>query len=278
MIYTTKAYAKIQEYEQYFRYEEEPALFCFDIQGHTAISLPKSPVGGVCFFSEDQQEFENHWHELENQLVEKKVKEIILTISPDYYKGSVPATWLATIGATIETKEISQFLKLEGDLADKIHQMERRILNKPKLFEIREESPEWLEEIHTFIAHCRSQQDLVINIGLKPLKRLFETFPNNYQLFTARKNGQLIGAVVMVVPTDQIAYYFLPATDHDQKSANVMVHLIQYIYDYYQKRNFEYIDLGISSQNGEPQTSLIRFKENMGGILTSRNTWKKQLQ
>jgi len=276
MIYCDQDYARVQLYTNYFRYQTDSALFCFEIKKDYGISLPKSPVGGFCFFGENQRKIIQEIQQLETELHKHDVNKLKVTTTPEYYPGHITKDVMLAAGFQEEVSEISHFISIENNKwTHRLHPMEKRILKKRTDFTI---SPDQnLEEVHEFIAQCRIAQGLTISIELEIFLNLFETFPSAYKIFSARKHGKLISAVVTVAATDQIAYYFLPATDPAHKTGSPMVHLINYICEWYQQQGFKLLDLGISSEQGKPQTSLITFKERMGGIRTSRITYTKDL-
>jgi hypothetical protein len=45
-----------------------------------------------------------------------------------------------------------------------------------------------------------------------------------------------------------------------------MAFLIQNLYEFAVSNHYKYIDLGVSSIRNQPQSGLITFKENLGGI------------
>jgi len=277
MIYCSKKYEEIQNYKNFIRIEGEQGEFCFIIEDQLAISLPKSPIGGIQYDGFKESDFITEWTSVELQLQDLGVNKIELTIAPNFYDFSIPTNWLLNFGYQITTEEITHFIPLYGNLTEKIHPMENRILQKERAFILGIEGIESLDEVHQFIAKCRRKQGLTINIHIETLRKSLESFPESYHIFTARLYEKLIAAVVTVVVDEKVVYYFLPATDYQFKSLSPMVHLISYIFTYYQQQEYKLIDFGISSQNGVPQDGLIQFKERMGGIKSSRFTFQKEL-
>ncbi|MEQ8471922.1 MAG: GNAT family N-acetyltransferase [Marinoscillum sp.] len=213
---------------------------------------------------------------MENSLKNLGVNEIYITQPQSVYR-SIPKGWMKDIGFNVEQTEIGHYLPLKGDLINRIHQMERRKLKTSKTYYVSQEGHENLAEIHQFLSVCRKHQDLNINVTLESLQSQVESFPNQYRIFSARKDAELMSAVIMNAATENIAYYFLPGTLPKFKKFSPMVGLIGHIYRDYQNEGFEYIDFGISSVDEVPQRSLITFKEHMGGIRNERITYFKQL-
>lgn len=276
-VYCLEQYAKVQNYDQYFRFESEFGMFCFEVKDHLAHSLPKCPIGGSVIWTKEYAQFSNKLMDVEYQLRQAGAREIVVTTNPEFYPTHIPAEWMLDQGYLAKFTEITHFLPISDSFKNRLHTMQKRHLSRKPDFELLLETADSLNEIHDFISKCRKQQNLEINISLEKLQQLFQELPEKYDLFTARQANQIISAVVCVRATSHIAYYFLPATDNNSKAQSPMVHLLAFIHEFYQNLGFEKIDLGISSQKGAPQNSLIEFKERMGGIRSSRITWKKQL-
>lgn len=277
-IYFLQKYAQLQQYQSFQIFHSASSLLSVEIREGRAVSLPKSPIGGFFTTETDLSEFHKFFQRTSQALRIMGARSLRIIQAPEIYPLSVSPDWLMQCGFTIETVDFSHYLELKGVLQDRIHLMEQRKLRKNPPLDLSIESAERLEEFHSFISLCRQQKGLTINISFPMLKAQFEAFPDRYLLFGARRHGELVSAVVVTIPVPGIAYYFLPATLEQYKTESPMVHLMDFLYSYFQQRHFRYIDLGISSIQGNPQTSLIRFKENMGGILTRRVTYERTLE
>ena len=278
MLYCHDDYAKVQRFQSYHRFHSEHIVFCVECIDHKAICLPKSPIGGLSCFNGRKSDFLQFYEKSERSLAQNGVSSLEITLPPDYYQGVPDKSWLEPLGFSERVSEISHYIPLEGPLWRKIHTMQQRKLKQAPAFDLTLKSASALRSVYDFIAQCRKNQGLEINMNFDTLEQLFQTFPDRYQIFTAERNGTLLAAAIMVIPIEGVVYYFLPATAPAHKTESPMVHLIDYLYQYYQERGFQYIDLGISSVNTVPQKSLITFKERMGGIRTTRSTFVKSLQ
>lgn len=274
--YFTPQYAQIHQLQTFQKIHSECAQVSFFIDNDRAVSMPKSPIGGFFIENAHKADFLDFLGKAEKALRAMGVKSMEVVQAPHFYPGAVSPTILELIGFHREVAEITHYIPIDGKLEERMHSMEKRKLTKETSFTCQIEPHESLLEIHQFISRCRQEQGLEINIDFEKLQTMVSAFPDRYLLFTARKNEKLISAVVVTIPTEGVAYYYLPATHPDHKSESPMVRLIHEIYRHFQKQKFHYLDMGISSVNGEPQENLIRFKENMGGIRTERVTltWK----
>lgn len=271
-------YAKIQKLPDFQRFDNGHLSICFSLSNHHAVSMAKSPFGGFLTRGVDKQELLTFYQKIEKSLKVKGCKKLSIT-QPQSIYPTVPNEWLIDLGFKESIAEIAHHIPIAGDLFPRLHSMQKRKLNAQKeiSISISKEKPDQLEEIHDFLTTCRAHQGLQISVDFPTLKAQTEAFPERYHLFTARQNQHLMSAVIMCVATEHIVYYFLPGTLPKYKKLSPMVHLIAHIYQYYQERGFQYIDLGISSIQEAPQTSLITFKERMGGIRGIRETFIKSM-
>jgi hypothetical protein len=112
---------------------------------------------------------------------------------------------------------------------------------------------------------CREEKGLKLNVPFDRLEALFKAFPDRYDIFMGYLDKKAACSVITLQVAPKIVYYFLPGTIKEAKSQSPMVGLLDYMVKHYSKTH-QYIDLGVSSIEGEPQTSLIEFKERMGGM------------
>ena len=66
--------------------------------------------------------------------------------------------------------------------------------------------------------------------------------------------------------------------DMEKRNLGIMNYMYMNIYEYYKELGYDYIDLGVSSLDGEPNQGLIRFKElhNCKTSLRFTFTWKPE--
>jgi GNAT acetyltransferase-like protein len=160
---------------------------------------------------------------------------------------------------------------------DKIVPMEKRKMteNKVKDFEFREESPLSLERIYQFIAKCRQERDYNMTMSLDRIIKTFRKIPGIFKLFAVYHQDEIIAASVCVVINEHILYNFYPASPLSRKKDSPVVFLNSGIYQFCQDHGFKILDLGTSYIGDGPNHSLIKFKENLGGLLSFRTTFEK---
>ncbi len=274
MLFQDQRYLDIQQYVHHESFNDSGFTVQFSIQGQVAMSQSKSPFGGILMKQpKTEREFASFWKECEKGLLSHGVRELHIIQPPSYYRQFVPISWLTNLGFSQEISERNQFVDLTRPPV--IHPMELRILRKQRVT-INTGDLKDLGLIHTFIAHCRKNQGLEVNISVEKLNSLFQAFPDRYFILNALENDTLVSTCIFCSPTADVIYYFLPATDPEHKEGSPMVPLLHWSYGYFQKLGFKIMDLGISSIKGQDQEGLVAFKERMGAQSTARVTLGKR--
>lgn len=275
MLYYHPKYLSAQKHSELKLFEDKNFKVYFTLNESVATSISSSPFGGVISYADASlDDFKSFLDQVLAELKASNISQIQLIQPPIYYRNFVNSNWLEQLGFKKKNCEINQYVELHKPIV--LHEMQKRQLKKDWAFEIRKVDSKEIPAVHSFITKCRTDQGLAINISLAKLVLLFEKLPEAYDCFVVEKERQLIAAVVMTRATSDICYYYLPATDAAYKKLSPMVHLLKYIYAYYQELGLKYIDLGLSSITGEKQDSLFQFKERMGAKNTERVLWKMQ--
>lgn len=268
---------EIQNHGNLLDCDSEHFQVAFDIRDSTAISLPQGLFGS--FMKKHRKvsfdDFETYWKETKARLIKKKVKRIELTHPPEIYPGYVQEAWLEEVGFSIMYEDINHHIVMRNH---KMHEMENRKLRKIASSDYRFAPADRnsFGAVYDFLAKCRAEKGLVLNINKFKLGRLFMTFPDKYDLFAGYKGDEMACATITLKSAPNVAYYFLPGTLEAYKQDSPMVALLHVIVDQF-KGDCKYLDLGISSVKGEPQGGLIAFKERMGGIRTVKKRFYNRL-
>lgn len=276
VLYFHPDYLDTQHFSNLKVFRSEDFLACFSVEGSTAKSLPRSPFGGIYSFNNRKVAFD-FVHHIEDELGQLGVNEIWINQPPHFYSSFISTEELQRAGYQPQIIETHQYIPITNELYGQLHLMEKRKLKNKQDFFIRKAKAEQAPEIHQFIAECRQENGLEINISLEKLQKLLKLFPGRYELFEARKADKLAAAAIMTLPAAGIAYYYLPATSEEFKSRSPMVGLMEHIYDFYRAKGISHLDLGISSINGSLQESLFKFKERMGANQTERVSFVKMI-
>lgn len=269
-LFYEKDYLKIQQHQDLKVIENEDLRIIFSLDKDGAYSLPRGLFGSfACKRSTSFDQLHEFWLEVKDELRNEGTSKVLITHPPEIYDHFVPLKWLQEVGFEIQCTEINHHIDLRSY---HLHDMERRKLQKLTDMDFKVEksrSLEDLQRIYPFIADCRNEKGLSVNISLEKLAYLFRAFPKQYFIFMGYLENTLVSALIAVEISEQVVYYYLPATVAAYKKHSPMVGLmetaIQYFMPYY-----DYLDLGVSSEEGIPQEGLVAFKERMGGIRSNK--------
>jgi hypothetical protein len=250
----------------------------FDIDGTEAISLKGCPYAGLDIHGQyDQNEIKKFLIRSIKDLKSIGVRKVTIKNPPSFLQEDCVENILIECGFFISSEEINHHLELNiEDYYSSIHEMQRRKIAKciQSKFKFQIEPSYKVGEIYKFIQSCRTQQGLEINVSLNYLKGAFSLLASNYNLFTIRnKENKILAATVIVMINESVVYNFLPAFDRNYKAHSPLAFLTYELYNYFSRKEFSYMDLGISSINGTPQEGLIKFKERMGATMTKRKNY-----
>lgn len=266
-------YLEIQNHKQLLMSENGDFQSAFAIKNSLAVSLPQGLFGSVVKKNRRVNfgDFNTYWEETKQQLLDNKVKRVEMTHPSEIYQGYIPEAWLEEVGFSLMYEDINHHIELKKH---QMHDMEVRKLKKITQMDYRFEpaSTNSFGPIYDFLAKCRAEKGLVLNINKFRLGRLFMTFPDRYHLFAGYMGDELACATITLNSAPNVAYYFLPGTLEAYKKDSPMIALLHVIVDQF-KGKYKYLDLGISSIKGKPQQGLIDFKERMGGIKTVKRRY-----
>ncbi len=274
-IFFTSKYQETIDWKDKVSFSDEILLISFAPNGR---SMPNSPFGSFYVTQPlSFDEFQRKVDEIESRFRSMNVPELMIIHPPSYYKDFVNPEWLQDTGFINQYGEFNQAIDLNGPV--ELHKMQVRKLEKLSTSEWNIEKIEFADfkKLHDFISMCRRYQNLVINIEWEKLNLLKNTFPEQYEGWVIKKDNEWASALITVRVSSEVMYYYLPATLPRFKKDSPMVALLDHVTKSARKLGFKFLDLGISSLNGEKQAGLYVFKERMGAKEFERITFTKRL-
>lgn len=224
------------------------------------------------------------WTFIEKDLIFRDINKVKITNFAGCYadkKAKLIVNTFDVSGFSIALKAVNHHIVVEEKpLESQLHSMEKRRLKKciDNGFSFAEEPISNAAEIFNYIQTCRNEQGLEVSITKDKLLEYLRLFPQNYPLFSVRRNGKLAAVTIAIKVHRKVLYYFLPASLREFKSFSPSVLLLVGLYNYCQRHQMELLDLGISTEkDGKDQNSLIDFKERMGGIKSYKYFFEKEL-
>ncbi|MEQ8239892.1 MAG: GNAT family N-acetyltransferase [Cyclobacteriaceae bacterium] len=274
MIYYSDHYLINQNYSNLLKIETHQFFICFNILKNQAVSISQAPFGGIMTKAEySNEDLSKFIENMKAKLRANGVNSISIIQPPAYYDQFVPLKQMLNHNFESSMEEVNQYVNLNHR---EIHVMEKRILAKETSLHI--EVREDFETAHYFIAKCRREQGLTINISEEKLLNLVKSTHGKYKLYTATYDRKWAAAVITVDATEDIRYYYLPATSQSMKKMHPMVYLLDKIYYDAQNDGLKYLDLGKSSIKGEIQAGLHTFKKRMGAADSTVTELRAEIQ
>ncbi|MFK7952034.1 MAG: GNAT family N-acetyltransferase [Ekhidna sp.] len=275
IVYFKPAYLSTQQHKQLIRYSGHNMELTITVSDKIAISLPKSPFGSLVVEKEvDSSKLAEFLNFIKTDLKKYDVSQLVIHHPSEIYQGFASISHLEKLGCQITYRDINQHIPLVENWKNDLHKMQSRKLQSlhENGFQFRKMNSSELETAHQFISACRQVQGLTINIDWEHLKKLSDE-TDAYESFGVFRDDKLSAVCITVKVSDEVVYYYLPATSPTFRTESPMVMLIEGMVDYYRSMNYLHFDLGASSILGKPQDSLILFKERMGAIQTEKPTY-----
>ncbi|MDN5203378.1 GNAT family N-acetyltransferase [Fulvivirgaceae bacterium BMA10] len=255
----------------------------FFVDNGYAKSLVRTPFGGIELNSGiDLEILYDFVTFFESNLFDLRVNTITIKNAAsgyDHLTSSKVTTCLLNKDYEIYSSEVNHHIEVnKTGLDERIHLMEERKLLKAKElnFRFEQRALKDLEEIYDYIKACRLERGITISMTYEELESTVTKLPDQYKIFTVQSDSEIRAATIAVRVNDRILYNFYPANKLKDRTLSPIVFLMEGIYNYCQVHGYDILDLGISSENNTPQFSLIKFKERMGGIFSTKFSFIKK--
>ena len=218
---------------------------------------------------------------VDNNLKEAGVTQVIIKNPPDRYEPEAMAL-LSNFLLAREYGVLEHELGAVVPVSDKrfheiIHPRKKRKLNQChdqglSFVQLRQSA---LPGVYDFIGACRMQKNFTLSLTRHQLEDFVERFPDEYLLFAVYHHNEMVAASVTIRPYPHVLYHFI--SDHIRKIGALRPALIlmEGIYDFCQRANIKFLDLGTSTVDHRPNFKLVKFKTELGGQLTHRFTFTK---
>lgn len=259
------------------------ALFHADHDGETAVSLPNAPFGGLEFAEGVPGECLGQLLAAAGKFCQDSgLVQLIIKLPPGGYDEK-KSVFLKEVyenqGFTVVSSFLNYHIPVDGtSFLQKIHPSERKRLRKCQrtgfVAEIWENPDP--ERVFCFLAESRKRQGYALSLDLAQLQKLLTELPDEVKVFVVKDGPEIASLTVAIRVSRRILYNFCPADNLDYRAFSPTVLLNCALYQYAQSEGVELIDLGVSlDQLGNEKTSLIRFKENLGGKPSVKVTYQK---
>jgi hypothetical protein len=138
-------------------------------------------------------------------------------------------------------------------------------------------SMEMLEEVYSFIQSCRHERGMSLSMTVTQLRDTIKNCNDDFFLFGIFQNTKLIAASVSLKVSHRILYDFYHAHAKSVDQLSPVVILLKGMYEFCQQNGFKVLDLGTSTVDHQINFGLLNFKTQIGGQLSMKLTFEKDL-
>ena len=203
---------------------------------------------------------------LKEYLLSENFDKVVITLSPNVYNPCINAKLVNAfirLGYTMDTPDIISCMDLrhfEGEwVKSEVKQnCNRAIRNGLSFYHVTD--VESIKEVYDIISANRSGQNRHIHMSLQDLLNVNKIIPVDFFL-VKNMGGDNIGSGVFYRGHKKIVQGIFVGDLLSSRKLGTMDFLFLNVFNYYKEMGFDFIDLGKSSSNGEPNVGLVRFKE-----------------
>jgi hypothetical protein len=220
---------------------------------------------------------------VEGELARRGIRQLALRGYPFAYDPAGAATLAETLrqrAYRVTLAEQNYHLDPARDYEAHLHPSERRRLHKCRRhgLHFEQEPPFLLPAAYAFIQACRQERGQALSLPLERVQELFRRFPKEHFLFSVRQpDGEWAALTVAIQVSDRVLYNFYPASPLRCNALSPVVMLNEGLHAVARASGLAVLDLGTSTLDSGPNTSLLRFKRHLGGVAGLRLSWEKAL-
>lgn len=127
------------------------------------------------------------------------------------------------------------------------------------------EPAENISLVYQVIRENRERKGIPMSMSFEDLQKTAAKFKDRFHFFSVKApNATMVASAVCIEIAPAIMYVFYWGEIDGLSNYSPVALLASTIYDYCQQQGYELLDAGISTDLGEPNYGLIRFKENLG--------------
>jgi hypothetical protein len=244
-----------------------------------------APFGGFHFRKEVMyiSEIQKFLESLKHYIISNNYQGVKITLPPDIYAQTFNSKLVKAFyreGYQNDVIDITNWVDLQA-FQDRFTQKNSREYYKQALRNglefIKTNKAEEYYEIYELIRQNREKFGRPIYMTLKDIKDTGELWPVDFFKVTTADNAIKAAAIIYRSHPD-ITYALFWGDNDAGRQLRAMDFLAFHLWSYYKKKGFKYMDLGISTEAGEPNEGLLRFKESHQAVssLKYRFAWQPE--
>jgi len=255
--------------------EKNLASIVFEEIEGIAISLPRSPFGGLIIGDIIDQETLEEFHNYIIAYLKDKNCPVEIRLAPTIYSSDEPNYLDARL--EIIYIENNQHIPIDRiKFSDKLNRNRKRKLelNIHQGYKFKRLEIEQLDQAYELIRECRIDKGYPVTMSIDALKKTFTSFPDRYLLFGVFDGSELIATAVSIRVSESTLYNFYHGDRLSYRGSGPVTLLVAGIYEYCQEHGIEILDLGISSQHGKLNEGLFYFKRSCGAVSSDKISYQ----
>lgn len=203
---------------------------------------------------------------LKKYALKEQLKEISITLPPEPYQVNMNAKLVNAfirLGFKMETPDLNNVVNLKdfngkwvkSEVAQNCRKAIKNGLVWSKTTDIDE-----MKEAYDVIHNNRTGLGRKIHMTLEDILDVKEVLPVDF--FIIRDVDEIcVGAAVLYRGHEKIVQGVFMGGDLERRNLGVIDYMYLKLYNYYKEMGFDYLDMGASSLQGDPNMGLLRFKE-----------------
>jgi hypothetical protein len=251
------------------------ATLAFYLRGNGAYVSPlKGTFGGISVHQKVEfKVLEGFIQQSVAYLLLKGAKSLSIKLAPSSHGPevfSVTCNVLLRLGFLVESKELNYDLRVnERSYLERIDYGNVKRIKKclREGFHAFELETSRFEEASEVIALNRLRRGYPISMTYDQIQEMVLTFPGRIVCFGIASDAtkkKLVASSVCILINSKILYVFYWGDIAEMETLSPVAMLASHIYEYMQKNDYEMLDVGTSTINGEPVYGLVNFKRSLG--------------
>ena len=211
-------------------------------------------------------------------------RRMLLTIPPDYYSTGQSDNFpfaLQSEGFVYRVRELSSVLSLDiscDAILKQFPESLKRALRKADRSGLSIGESDAIDSFYSLLQNnLGMRHNIAPTHSLAELKHLFELFPTDIKLYSAERQGEMLGGIVTFRCNSRVNLAFYIAHDHDYQTYRTVDSLMWHVIQESKKNGYSHLDFGTFTLNGDPNWGLCRFKEKFGARGVFRDTFERRI-
>lgn len=246
-----------------------------------------APFGYIEMLKKDQSvsEYYEALHEIEKLIGSTGISQASFTLPPDFYDNYTISVWynaLFMAGWKVDNIDLSFSMNIDeliDDYKTKIHYNARRNLNIAERSDLTIKEAVTHEdklEAYDIIRRNRAWKGFPLRMTCEQVMNTIEVVPAHMYIVYSEGEG-IASALIYDVKQDiaQVIYWGDVEGHSEKKVINFLAYKLLNIY---KERGFSYLDIGPSTENGEPNFGLCDFKDSIGCMRSAKVRFTKSFR